>query len=266
MGPLMLCGSTLRACALHDVIPAAAAAGFDSVSAWGVMVARSLDAGWSLADLAVLLDDHGIAVDCVEPVPDWVSGVPPQDGITLEEILGMATALDARMVLASTASVVDKHDPAVVAGLAAFGRQAGDRGLLVGLEFLGWGQVTNLPDAHALVSAADSPALGLVYDTWHQRRGSGSDDDIEAVPAELVIAVQVADGPPVGEDDLMLEARYRRQLPGEGSMEVAAQLARLAEHGVRAPVGVEVWREGNQDEPVAAATRAHAALVTVMPG
>ncbi len=265
MGPLMLCGSTLRSCALHDVIPVVAGAGFDSVSAWGVMVARSLAAGWSLRDLRGLLDDQGLALDCVEPVTDWLPGVPPQDGITLEEIMGMATALGARMVLGSTGNVVDRDDPALVAALADFGQQAGDRGLLVGLEFLGWGAVTNLPDAYVLVAAAGSPAVGMVFDTWHQRRGSGTDDDIETVPAELVIAVQVADGPAEGEDDLLLEARYRRQLPGLGAMDVAGQLARLAAHGVRAPVGVEVWREGNQDEPVEAASRAYAALVAVMP-
>lgn len=264
MGSLMLCGSTLRACAVHDVIPAASGAGFDSISAWGVMVARSLEAGWSLADLRVLADDHGIAVDCVEPVPDWAPGAAPQDGIPLVEILDMATALGARMVLASTGSVEDRADPALVAALAAFGTQAGDRGLLAGVEFLGWGAVTNLPAAWALVSAAEHPALGLVFDTWHQRRGDGTDDDIETVPAERVIAIQVADGPADAEDDLLLEARYRRQLPGQGVMDVTGQLQRLANHGVRAPIGVEVWREGNQDEPAKAAERAYAALRAVV--
>jgi 4-hydroxyphenylpyruvate dioxygenase len=261
----MLCGSTLRACALHDAVPAVAAAGFDALSAWGIMVARSLDAGWSLADLRRLLDDVGVALDCVEPVADWAPGADATDAIPMADLLDMAVALGSRMVLASTNGVGDATDPAVVAGLATLAERAGERGLLVGLEFLGWGAVRDLPTAWAMVQAADRPSLRLVFDTWHQRRGTGTDDDIDAVPASMITAIQLADGPAMGEDDLVLEARYRRQLPGEGAMDVAGQLHRLADHGVQAPVGVEVWREGNQDDPAAAARRAFAALAAVLP-
>jgi hypothetical protein len=47
-------------------------------------------------------------------------------------------------------------------------------------------------------------------------------------------------------------------------MDVAEQLRRLARHGVEAPIGVEVWTEGNQHEPVVAARRAMDALRSVI--
>ena len=46
-------------------------------------------------------------------------------------------------------------------------------------------------------------------------------------------------------------------------MDIPGQLGRLAAHGVWAPIGVEVWTEGNQRDPVAAAKRAMAALQMV---
>src|SRR5690242_18376324 len=100
---LVLCGSVLRPCAAHDVVAAATAGGFDAVSLWGAMVRRSLDEGWSLAALRGRCDELGIAVDCVEPVRDWVPGAPAQDGLPARWVLETGAALGARMVLASTA-------------------------------------------------------------------------------------------------------------------------------------------------------------------
>jgi len=222
------------------------------------MVERSVEAGWSLADLQALLADHGVGVECVEPVCDWAPGAEAQDNIPLARLIEIARALEGRTLLASTADGGHGDDLAELAELAA------DAGLTVGVEFLGWGPVTSLPGAWQLVLESGRDDVGLIYDTWHQRRGSGRDNDVSAVPADRIIGVQLADGPSDGEPDPILEARFRRLLPGDGAMDIPGQLGRLAAHGVRAPIGVEVWAEGNQRDPVAAAKRAMAALQRVM--
>jgi sugar phosphate isomerase/epimerase len=254
----VLCGSTLRACAAHEAIRAAADAGFDALSLWGVMVERSVLAGWSLASLRALLGDCGIAADCVEPVRDWAAGAEAQDGVPLGRLLDMAEALGATSILASTA------DGGTAGELELLAERASQQGLVVGLEFLGWGPVTSLRAAWALVEDSGRQDVGIVYDSWHQHRGSGSVGEVALVPPERFVMVQLADGPARGEADPVLEARYRRLLPGDGAMGVAGQMHRLMAHGVRAPVGVEVWTEGNQVDPSSAASRAMSSLRAVL--
>jgi sugar phosphate isomerase/epimerase len=221
------------------------------------MVERSLQQGWTLGGLRSLLDEEGISLRSVEPVRDWAEGGEAQDGIPLDRLMEMAGGLGASVVLASTA---EGGTPDELAALAS--RAAGD-GIGVTVEFLGWGPTTSLTAAWKLVRGTDA---GLVYDTWHQRRGSGRDEDIDLVPAGLITDIQVADGPAMPGPDPVLEARFDRRLPGEGDMDVAEQLRRLARHGVEAPIGVEVWTEGNQLDPVAAARRAMDALRGVIGG
>src|SRR5580704_9048649 len=66
---LVLCNISVANFALEDVIPAAAAAGFRSMSVLGRCYRRAnVRSGLSGTDLRHLLDDHGVAVTDVEAV------------------------------------------------------------------------------------------------------------------------------------------------------------------------------------------------------
>ena len=91
-----------------------------------------------------------------------------------------------------------------------------------------------------VVDRADRPNGGVMLDTWHLFRGGGSVTDVAAVPAELIVGIQVNDAPEVKRNARVYQAVQHRPLPGDGVIGVAAILADLYARGCTAPIGCEV--------------------------
>ena len=73
--------------------------------------------------------------------------------------------------------------------------RAARHGLIAALEFVP--QLTALKDLHtaATVVAAAAANGGVLLDSWHLYHSGGSPDDVRALPAGSVVAVQLNDGP-----------------------------------------------------------------------
>jgi sugar phosphate isomerase/epimerase len=80
---------------------------------------------------------------------------------------------------------------------------------------------------------------GILFDTWHFFRGDPDMELLRTIPGDRIFAVQVndADAEPCG---TVWEDTFRRRLPGEGSFDVAAVMAVLAQIGGLSWVGPEV--------------------------
>ena len=90
-----------------------------------------------------------------------------------------------------------------------------------------------------LVKMVSSPSMGLLIDIWDVYAGGGSLDSVRNIPAESIIAVQVADMPAdVAPADLDKNSRL---LPGgeNGRIDVAGFLAMLREWGYDGPVALK---------------------------
>jgi sugar phosphate isomerase/epimerase len=85
---------------------------------------------------------------------------------------------------------------------------------------------------------------GLLVDTWHLARSSGSPAELEDLGPGEVACVQVADAAGSAADDLAEESRRARLLPGEGVIDFAAVAAGLDAAGFDGPVGTEVLSVG----------------------
>jgi len=266
---LVLCNVSVANFPLEDVIPAAAAAGFRSMSVLGRCYRRaSVRSGLSGTDLRHLLDDHGIAVTDVEAVGDWLGPVPyPEDSYfhpayDLDGYLELAGVLGARTVVATHFGPPVPVDVAAEA-FATMCDRAGERGLRVALEFVAFATIADVVGAWGVVRAADRINGGLLLDVWHHRRSPASDADLDAVPADRIFSVQISDAAaqPVG---TLVDDVANRRLPGDGDFDVAALLRHLDGRGVRCPVGVEVLnRDIVAGGPLAAARRLYAALAAV---
>ena len=257
LGPdsLVLCSGTIpRDTSFRERLEVAAEAGYSAVSLWGRDYDRARRDGHSDTEMRTMLDDHGLVVAEVDPAWWWTPGAAdvtiPAELDTMDvfchgedALLRMAEALGARSlnaadVLGGTWTVEEAAE-----AFATLCDRAAQHGLLVHLEWLAWSRIADVAAAWDVVRIADRPNGGLNVDTWHCARTGTTADDLRALPAERVLAIQLDDAPQRAEDNLIDATLHDRLLPGEGELDLAGYLGALRDIGVRAPVGVEVFSD-----------------------
>ena len=266
---LVLCSGTLpRHTPFLERLQAAAAAGFAAISLWGRDVEQAQKDGYAPEDILVLLADHGLVVAEVDPAWWWTPGgsaftlpreLDPLDVFCFgeHELLSMAESVGARSVNAADVLGGTWSLEQGAEAFAALCDRAAEHGLLVHLEWLVWSRVPDLGSARRLVELAGRPNGGLTVDTWHCVRAGVTPDDVRVLPGELVLSIQLDDGPLAPEDDLVHATLHDRLLPGAGEFDVAGYLDALRAIGAPAPVGVEVFSDALH--AAGAATAAHGA-------
>ncbi|MDQ0381258.1 sugar phosphate isomerase/epimerase family protein [Amycolatopsis thermophila] len=238
--------NTLRFADLPTRVAAAAAAGFTGI---GLRVGDYLGAGLSDADIRDLLDHHGVRVFELEHTWDWAAGVDPAE----EAMFRLAAEIGVRHL---NVPMFSEHPLSeLVEPFAALCDRAAEHGVLVGFEFLPYSHVRTLPEVWEVVAAADRRNGGVTFDLWHWLRSGGRPEDLAGVPASKIVTVQLCDVLPEPGPDLTEEARHRRLLPGRGAGDTAGVLRALREHGVTAPVSVEVFSDELDALPTADAAR-----------
>jgi sugar phosphate isomerase/epimerase len=267
----VLCSGTIpRDTTFRERLSAAADAGYSAISLWGRDVARAQSDGHGYAEMRTMLDDHGLVVAEVDPAWWWTPGAPalgrslvevdPMDVFRFgeDELLAMAEAVGARSlnaaeVLGGTWTLEQGAE-----GFAAMCDRAAQHGLLVHLEWLAWSKVPDVATAWQVVRLADRPNGGLNVDTWHCARTGTTPEDLRALPADVVLAIQLDDAPFEAEENLVEATLHDRLLPGEGALHLAGYVGALRDIGVDAPVGVEVFSDELHGRGAHAAARAAA--------
>ncbi|MGY1722267.1 sugar phosphate isomerase/epimerase family protein [Blastococcus sp. SYSU DS0533] len=254
---LYLCASTMLDAELGARLDAAAAAGYEGVGLRPVHLERALAEGWSVADVRSRLADGGLEVVEVGFLADWWPGGDEAASRESErEILALADALGGRHLLA-VGGPLEAPLAEVAARFAAVCDRAAGHGLAVALEFLPWRDVSGLREAWQVVESAGRPNAGIMLDTWHFFRGTSVLADLDDVPPERIVAVQLSDGPLEVVVEEQHDTKHLRRVPGEGQFDLPALFDRLTALGVEVPVGVEVIStEMRALDPLTAAARA----------
>lgn len=216
----------------------AAAAGFAGIGLRAENYRPARDAGLTDADLAAILDAHGVAVLEVEYLTGW-GRAEDRDAAQREKeetVFHLARLFGAAHM---NCGLLEKPPvPVVVAAFGALCDRAGD--LVVGLEFMPYSGVPDLPTAWRVVRDSDRANAGLLVDAWHWARSGATAEQLADVPAQRILGVQLCD---VGErplEPLRRESLHHRLPPGQGYGDVVGMLRALRAHGVDAPVSVEV--------------------------
>jgi sugar phosphate isomerase/epimerase len=242
---LTLSVMTLRKVEFDVRARAAAAAGFAGI-------------GWRLEDFAgggtetiesgvKLLTELHLEATELEFLRDWLGREHEPDYQEQERRLWAA----ANRLGTKRVSVAD-FDPGepelIVPGLKGLCRRASEFGLTVQLEFMPYTPpVNSLSAARELIQSVDEPNCGLLIDAWHWFRSPGSSQELEGVPADRITGIQLGDGPSQAATDTIDESRHHRLVPGGGEFDLRGFLRQLAEHGVRAPLSVEVMSDELDD-------------------
>lgn len=115
--------------------------------------------------------------------------------------------------------------------------RAGDRGLSVALEIVAWGNVHDVDTALEIINGI--PNAGLVIDSWHIFRGGVPLRDVERIPADNLLCIQVNDARAAIGSGLAADTLHR--LPcGEGTLDLKGFMTCLNRSGSGVPVSVEI--------------------------
>lgn len=178
-------------------------------------------------------------------------------------MLETGAALGARHVLTQGH---DSDRARLTDNFAAFCDLAARYGMIADLEFLTWTDLRGLPEAWALVEAADRDNGGLMIDTLHFSRSQCRPEELDDIPESRFHYVQIADASgkiPETKEGLIYTAREDRLMPGEGALDLRGILGHLP---ADIPVAVEIpnsrlAREISGEER---ARRAYAATVRLL--
>ena len=256
---LVLCAGTLPAVSLRERVEAAAEGGFSGVSIFIDDYRRARAEGWSDTDLRRLLGDTGVQVAELDALLRWIPGLAlagdaNAEGAAFfrhgeEDFYAVADALGARslnVVLYSDATLERERIVEAFAGLCD---RAAAHDLLVHLEFLPWTQISDVGTALEIVERAGRPNGGLMLDSWHHFRSGLQNEDLQRVPGERILAVQLSDAPREPEPDPVEETLRRRLIPGEGDIGLIEILRILDALEAPAPIGVEIFSETLATKP-----------------
>lgn len=218
----------------------------------------------TLADLNLLLDDHGIVHRELELIEDWwcnTSGDPERaaDSERLQrELFAAAEAIGARTVKVGPETRGRPVDhPRFVEAFGNLADRAAEHGTRVAYEFLPFAtHAPSLQDGIELVTEVGHSAGGLCVDIWHVARPGTDYGLIEReLPGEYVFSVELNDAAPAVVGDLFADTVHRRLLPGAGSFDVPAFIRAIRATGFDGPWGVEILSDHHRTLPLERALR-----------
>jgi sugar phosphate isomerase/epimerase len=252
----------------REQVEAAGAAGFGAITIWpNVLRHARTKEGLSLRDMRALLDDNGLVLADFEGCADWKRQTPDANrrGPTRHDYLEVCATLGA-------ANLGAIHPPGAPLNLEeaseAFAILCDDAaafGLNVALEFIATSALSDAATASRIVALAGRRNGGLVLDLWHHFRGAaqGDPEALRDVPPDRIFTIQLSDGPRHSDLPLQEETMYHRLLPGQGEMGAADFMQSIAQNGVSAFYGPEVYLPSFEGRPtleimheLVAATRA----------
>ena len=225
--PLVVSSYTLgTSVGFVDRVRAAAGAGFDGI---GLRAENYWAAGLEDAAMIDIANQHGVRILEVEYLTGWGTAADRDEAQQDKErtVFHMARAFGVRHL---NAGLLEKLPLAVVGEeFAALCERAGPD-LTVALEFMPYSGVPDLATAWQVVQAV--PNAGLIIDGWHWARAGQHAADLDNVPSERIVSVQLCDVRAEPMEPLRAESLGHRLPPGQGWGNTVGMVRALAEHGV----------------------------------
>jgi sugar phosphate isomerase/epimerase len=225
--PLVISSYTLGTeVAFEERVRVAAEAGFAGIGLRAENYSDAVKAGLGDRAMQAILERHGIAVMEVEYVTAWGTEQDRDHAQREKEltVFHMARTFGVGHV---NAGLLEKLPVDVLTdAFAGLCRRAGE--LLVALEFMPYSGVPDIKTAWTIISGARQSNGALLMDGWHWSRAGMTSADLDPIPAEKIVAIQLCD---VGEkpmDPLRAESLGHRLLPGKGHGDVFGMVEALA--------------------------------------
>jgi sugar phosphate isomerase/epimerase len=213
-------------------VRAAAAAGYDGI---GLRAENYWDAQAAGLDDTAMLEiaaEHGVPVLEVEYITAW--GTPEDRDAAQQEkeqaVFHMARAFGVQHL---NTGLLEKLplDVMIDAFAALCDRAGGD--LTVALEFMPYSGVPDLATAWQILDDADRGNSALIVDVWHWARAGMTPADLDPVPADRIVALQLCDVLEHPMDPLRAESLGHRLPPGQGYGDPVGVVRALRDKGAQ---------------------------------
>ena len=231
--PLVVSSYTLGTeVGFEDRVRAAAAAGYEGVGLRAENYWDARAAGLDDDAMREIAVQHGVPIVEVEYITAW--GTPEDRDAAQQEkeqaVFHMARAFGVRHL--NTGLLEKLPLDVMTEAFAALCERAEDD-LTVALEFMPYSGVPDLATAWKIVVDADRANGALIIDVWHWARAGMTPADLDPVPADRIVAVQLCDVLEHPMEPLRAESLGHRLPPGQGYGDAVGVVRALREKGVR---------------------------------
>lgn len=237
--------STIKPQPLIDKIRLTAEAGYDGVELWINDIYEHIGRGGEVIDVERALNDYGLIVPCMIAMRGWGEA---EDGLEYRLMLEEAKR---RMELAARLG-----SPWIVAtpprspcdlgqvsrryqDLLQIGREVGIKPTFEYISF--FESASKLNHAWQVVQEANSEDATLILDAFHNWNSNSTLDDLRAIPVDKISHYHI--------DDAALDKPATQQtdpdrvMPGEGAIDLKAEIAVLREKGYHGTVSLELFNK-----------------------
>jgi 4-hydroxyphenylpyruvate dioxygenase len=193
-----------------------------------------------------LLRETGLAVSAYQALRNFEGLSAKQRG----QKLGIAEQLMDQMALVGCDLLVlcSNTDPdssadhrRIADDLRLLGDLARTRGVRIAYEALSWGKwLRDYRDAWQVIKIADHPQVGMMLDSFHIYALGLPLDGIDAISADKVFLVEIADLPGTSLAPIEISRHYRL-FPGEGIAPIDEFLRRVHGIGYKGCLSVEIF-------------------------
>ncbi|MEA3105660.1 MAG: hypothetical protein QOI88_265 [Gammaproteobacteria bacterium] len=251
--------------AFAERVAAAAHAGFTGFGIWHTDLEHTLRS-ISLEDMRRILDDHGMKHIEIEFLSDWwlADGERRRaSDANKGRLLEAARVLGARHVKVGDLFNSPVEMPQLIEGFAALCKEAQEYGTKILFELMPFARINTLADARELVTSANAPNGGIVFDLWHLVKLGIPYDEVARFPLQFIGGIEINDGTFTAPWSLFEDTINHRRLCGDGEFDVRGFVAAMLDAGYQGPWGIEVlnselrtWPPERIAERAAATTRA----------
>lgn len=206
------------------------------------------------SDIRNLAAELGLKITLFQPFRDFEGASRAQFAANLQRAkrkfalmheLGCDTMLLCSNVQPDCSDDVDLQ----VADLRALADLAEQEGIVIGYEALAWGtHVNHWHQAWERVQRVNSPAMGIVLDSFHILSLGDDLNGLADVPVEKITFLQLADAP-LMKMDVLEWSRHFRCFPGQGQLPLVEFASELTRCGYRGPWSLEIFNDGFRASP-----------------
>ncbi len=224
----------------EDRIAACASAGYTGMCLHFKDYRALRSAGYGDERLREILLDRGMEDISLEFLGDWFLEGEAGEQARLDE----ATAYDAARAYGAQSLNVgsdfqERRIPhrTMRARFRALCNRAGEHGLKVALEIVPWSDVRDVDTALSMIDGIGN--AGLVIDSWHIFRGGIALAELERIPGDRILSIQVNDADARVRGTLAEDTMHRKPC-GEGVFDLEGFIASLERTGASVPLSVEI--------------------------
>lgn len=206
------------------------------------------------ADIRHLAADLGLKITLFQPFRDFEGASRSQFAANMERArrkfalmheLGCDTMLLCSNVQPDCSADVELQ----IADLRALAELAEQEQIRIGYEALAWGtHVNRWHQAWSRVKSVNSPALGIVLDSFHVLARGDTLQRLGEVPPEKITFVQMAHAP-LMKMDILEWSRHFRCFPAQGQLPLVDFACDLTRCGYRGPWSLEIFNDSFRASP-----------------